>query len=84
MGYDKYINYTYDGNKKFILNAIQYLSDNDGLINLRSKTLKIRLLNMDIINNYKSLKMILNIFLPAILFILIILTIQFNIRPKYE
>ena len=38
LGYDKYINYTYDGNKKFILNAIQYLSDNDGLINLRSKT----------------------------------------------
>ena len=29
LGYDKYINYTYDGNKKFILNAIQYLSDND-------------------------------------------------------
>ena len=84
LGYDKYINYTYDGNKKFILNAIQYLSDNDGLINLRSKTLKIRLLNMDLINNYKSLIMILNIFLPVILFILIILTIQFNIRPKYE
>ena len=84
LGYDKYINYTYDGNKKFILNAIQYLSDNDGLINLRSKTLKIRLLNMDLINNYKSLIMILNIFLPVLLFILIILTIQFNIRPKYE
>ena len=84
LGYDKYINYTYDGNKKFILNAIQYLSDNDGLINLRSKTLKIRLLNMDLINNYKSLIMILNIFLPVFLFILIILTIQFNIRPKYE
>ena len=84
LGYDKYINYTYDGNKKFILNAIQYLSDNDGLINLRSKTLKIRLLNMDLINNYKSLIMILNIFLPVILFILIIFTIQFNIRPKYE
>ena len=84
LGYDKYINYTYDGNKKFILNAIQYLSDNDGLINLRSKTLKIRLLNMDLINNYKSLIMILNIFFPVLLFILIILTIQFNIRPKYE
>ena len=84
LGYDKYINYTYDGNKKFILNAIQYLSDNDGLINLRSKTLKIRLLNMDLINNYKSLIMILNIFFPVLLFILIILTIQFNIRTKYE
>jgi gliding-associated putative ABC transporter substrate-binding component GldG len=84
LGYDKYINYTYDGNKKFILNAIQYLSDNDGLINLRSKSLKIRLLNMDLINNYNSLIMILNIFLPVFVFILIILTIQFNIRPKYE
>ncbi len=84
LGYDKYINYTYDGNKKFILNAIQYLSDNDGLINLRSKTLKIRLLNMDLINNYKSLIMILNIFLPILLFILIILTVQFNLKPKYE
>lgn len=84
LGYDKYINYTYDGNKKFILNTVQYLSDNDGLINLRSKSLKIRLLNMDLIKNYNSLIMILNIFLPVILFVLIILTIQFNIRPKYE
>ena len=84
LGYDKYINYTYNGNKKFILNAVQYLSDNDGLINLRSKSLKIRLLNMDLINNYNSLIMILNIFLPVILFFLIILTIQFNIKPKYE
>ena len=49
-----------------------------------SKSLKIRLLNMDLINNYNSLIMIINIFLPVILFILIILTIQFNIRPKYE
>ena len=61
-----------------------FLSDNDGLINLRSKSLKIRLLNMDLINNYNSLIMILNIFLPVILFFLIILTIQFNIKPKYE
>ena len=72
LGYDKFINYTFEGNKKFIINAIQFLTDNNGLINLRSKNIKLRLLNNDLITNYRILIIILNIFLPLILFLILI------------
>ena len=55
LGYDKYINYTFNGNKEFIMNAIQYLTDNYGLLNLRAKNIKLRLLNNEIISENKSL-----------------------------
>ena len=72
LGYDKFINYTFEGNKKFIINSIQFLTDNNGLINLRSKNIKLRLLNNDLITNYRILIIILNIFLPLILFLILI------------
>ena len=72
LGYDKFINYTFEGNKKFIINAIQFLTDNNGLINLRSKNIKLRLLNNDLITHYRILIIILNIFLPLILFLILI------------
>lgn len=43
-GYDRYTNETF-GNKDFMLNAIDYLCDDSGLINIRSRELKLRLLD---------------------------------------
>ena len=82
LGYDKFINYTFEGNKKFIINAIQFLTDNNGLINLRSKNIKLRLLNNDLINNYRILIIILNIFLPLILFLILIYSSNKILRVK--
>ena len=44
LGFDRYMNQQF-GNKDFILNAVLYLADNDGWMQLRSRTLKLRLLN---------------------------------------
>src|SRR6202007_1285433 len=44
LGYDPYTGETY-GNKNFILNCIDYLCDESGLIAVRSKELKLRLLD---------------------------------------
>ena len=82
LGYDKFINYTFEGNKKFIINAIQFLTDNNGLINLRSKNIKLRLLNNDLIANYRILIIILNIFLPLILFLILIYSTNKILRVK--
>ena len=82
LGYDKFINYTFEGNKKFIINAIQFLTDNNGLINLRSKNIKLRLLNNDLITNYRILIIILNIFLPLILFLILIYSSNKILRVK--
>ena len=44
LGMDKYSSQTY-GNKDFILNAVNYLTDDIGLMNLRSREIKLRLLD---------------------------------------
>ena len=76
LGYDKFINYTFDGNKKFIINAIQYLNDQNGLIKLRSKNIKLRLLNNDIISNYRMPITIINLILPILIFLFLIFIIN--------
>jgi hypothetical protein len=44
LGYDQYTTNTY-GNKEFIENAVSYLVDGEGLIDIRSREFKIRLLD---------------------------------------
>ena len=84
LGYDKFINYTFDGNKKFIINAIQYLNDQNGLIKLRSKNIKLRLLNNDIISNYRIPITIINLILPILIFLFLIFIINQKNKLKYD
>ncbi len=42
LGYDRYTRQTY-GNKSFLLNAIDYLTDESGIIHIRTKELKLRI-----------------------------------------
>jgi gliding-associated putative ABC transporter substrate-binding component GldG len=44
LGLNKWTNQRF-GNKEFLLNAVNYLLDDSGLINIRSKTIKIAFLN---------------------------------------
>jgi gliding-associated putative ABC transporter substrate-binding component GldG len=44
LGFDSYMNRQF-GNKDFIVNAVLYLSDDDGWLELRSRVVKLRLLN---------------------------------------
>lgn len=44
LGYDEMTRQTY-GNKEFIVNAVQYLADDDGLMGLRNRTFALRLLD---------------------------------------
>jgi len=84
LGYDKFINYTYQGNKKFILNSIQFLCDDNGLINLKSKNIKLRLLNNEFISENKSIIILINILLPIIIFLLLISTVNAFNRLRYD
>ena len=84
LGYDKFINYTYEGNKKFIINAIQYLCDDSGLVNLKSKNIKLRMLNTEKINNNKNLIILLNIFIPVIIFMFLTLIFKTTYKRKYD
>jgi len=44
LGYDRYTQQTY-GNKNFILNCVDYLCDDSGILELRGKEFKLRLLD---------------------------------------
>ena len=64
LGYDKYTENTY-GNKDFIENAIAYLVDGENLIDIRSRELKIRLLDPDKKVNQRLLWQLVNTVIPV-------------------
>ncbi|MCC6384403.1 MAG: gliding motility-associated ABC transporter substrate-binding protein GldG [Bacteroidia bacterium] len=53
LGYDRYTGETY-GNKTFLLNAIDYLTDDSGIIYIRSKELKLRILDKQKLETSKA------------------------------
>ena len=66
LGFDRWTGQTY-GNKEFLLNTVNYLLDDDGLINIRSKNITIPFLNQQKITTQKTKWQLLNIALPLIL-----------------
>jgi ABC-2 type transport system permease protein len=66
LGYDQYTGQTF-GNKEFILNCMNYLCDETGLITVRSRELKLRLLDKTIIEKSKIKWQLINILIPIIL-----------------
>ena len=82
LGYDQFTRQTF-GNKELILNVMNYLCDGSGLISIRSRELKLRLLDRTKVNNNKLFWQIFNTILP-ILLILIFGIVQARIRKiKY-
>ena len=66
LGYDKYTA-TYFGNKEFILNCVNYLLDDTGLINIRSKDVSLPLLDKQSVHDSYSQTQMLTVALPIVL-----------------
>ncbi|WP_136480795.1 gliding motility-associated ABC transporter substrate-binding protein GldG [Cognatitamlana onchidii] len=66
LGFDRWTGQTY-GNKEFLLNAVNYLLDDNGLINIRSKELAVAFLNQQKITQEKTTWQLVNILLPLAL-----------------
>ncbi len=82
MGYDQWTRETF-GNRDFILNAMNYLTDESGLITVRSRELKMRLLDMKKVESEGLFWKLLNITLPVFL-ILVFALVRLRIRQmKY-
>jgi len=69
LGFDPVSNYTF-ANRELLLNAVAYLTDEQGLIQSRTKQVKIRPLNREKIRNEKVKWQIINIVAPLILLVL--------------
>ena len=68
LGFDQYTQNTY-ANKEFLENAISYLVDGEGLIDIRSRELKVRLLDMTKIGQEGLKWQLINTLIPIALII---------------
>ncbi|MBP1638372.1 MAG: gliding-associated putative transporter substrate-binding component GldG, partial [Bacteroidetes bacterium] len=66
-----------------ITNAVLYLTDKNGWMNLRSKTVALRLLNKNISATQKTKWQIINVVIPPVILILFGLMYQWLRRRKY-
>jgi len=82
LGFDRFTNQMY-GNKTFLLNAVDYLLDETGLINVRSKQITLRMLDQKKIKAEKLRWQLLNTALPILLIISFGLVQTYWRRRKY-
>ena len=82
LGQDRYTLQTF-GNKEFIINCLNYLVDDYGLMELRGRELKLRLLDKSVIKESKLKILILNVAGPVILVIFAGLIFSFARKRMY-
>ena len=82
LGFDKWTKETY-GNKEFLLNSVNYLLDDDGLINIRSKEIKVAFLDYAKVGKEKTKWQIINIILPLLFLGLFGFIFNFLRKRKY-
>ncbi|WP_439127421.1 gliding motility-associated ABC transporter substrate-binding protein GldG [Polaribacter sp.] len=80
---DKWTNQQF-GNKDFLLNTIDYLLDDTGLMQLRNKTLKIRMLDKQKAFKERTYWQFLNVILPLLLLFGFGFVFNFLRRRKYS
>ncbi|HLV45833.1 MAG TPA: gliding motility-associated ABC transporter substrate-binding protein GldG [Flavobacterium sp.] len=83
LGYDKWTNTMY-GNKEFMLNAVNYLLDDSGLMNLRNKTVKLPLLDKEKVYRDYSKIQLLVVGLPLIILLIFAGIFYFIRQKKYQ
>ncbi|MFC3559631.1 gliding motility-associated ABC transporter substrate-binding protein GldG [Pedobacter jamesrossensis] len=82
LGFDRYTQRTY-GNKALLLNIVDYFTDDDNLIVLRNKEVKIRLLDKAKIKLEKTKWQIINIIAPLLLLIFFAIFQHYYRKYKY-
>ncbi len=83
LGFDPYMNLKY-GNKEFLLNAVNYLLDDSGLIEVRSKEIKIPFLNIEKVVANKTFWQVVNILMPLLILLLFGVSFSFLRKKKYR
>jgi ABC-2 type transport system permease protein len=82
LGYDRYTEQQY-GNKNFLLNVADYLTDDSGIIELRTKEIKMRLLDRARVREEKLFWQSVNVVLPLGMLILFGIFQHYYRKQKY-
>ncbi len=82
LGYNKYENYQF-ANKDFLVNAVEYMMDKNGVIEARSKEVKLRMLDTVKATKEKGMWQLINIGLPLLFLLVFGLLFNFLRKRKY-
>lgn len=82
LGLDRYTQETF-GNKDFLINCLNWLVDENNLMELRSREMKLRLLDKSVIRQKRVMIQILNTILPVILVVFAGIIYSFLRKKKY-
>ena len=83
LGYDNYTG-QYFGNKEFILNSVNYLLDDNGLINIRSKDVSLPILDKQRVQDNYSQTQLLTVALPIVLLGIFGMLFTYLRKKKYN
>ncbi len=83
LGFDQYTQITY-ANKEFIENCISYLVDGEGLVDIRSRELKVRLLDPTKVSKQRVVWQVVNTVVPIALIVILGLVMSLIRKVKYS
>ena len=84
LGYDKYTRQTF-GNREFAMNVVNYMTDETGIMELRAREFKLRLLDREVINDRGAVMRwkLINTLVPILLVILSGIGIMYYRRKRF-
>lgn len=82
LGYDKWTNKLY-GNKEFLMNCVNYLLDDTGLINIRSKQVNLPLLDKQKVYDNYTMTQVITVGLPIVILAIFGLLFKLLRKRKY-
>ncbi len=83
LGLDKYTNIHY-GNADFLMNVVNYLLDDEGLLQLRSKTIQLQYLDKEKAYEERTFWQLINVVLPLVMLIIFGIIYAFVRKRKYS
>ncbi len=83
LGRDKWTGQSF-GNKDFLLNAVDYLLDDTGLLTIRGKSLDIKLLNKEKVHSQRGIWQFVNIVFPLLFLALFGIVYHVVRKRKYQ
>jgi gliding-associated putative ABC transporter substrate-binding component GldG len=83
LGYDKWTNNLY-ANKEFLMNCVNYLLDDNGLINIRSKEVDLPILDKEKVYETYTLLQVITVAVPIGILILFGVVFTFLRKRKYS
>ena len=83
LGYDKWTNNLY-ANKEFMMNCVNYLLDDNGLINIRSKEVNLPILDKEKVYASYTQSQVITVAVPIVILLLFGLVFTFLRKRKYS